>query len=220
MSPNSDSKNSYLISHDPLENILAQHIDDFVAGNQAAKIVAKGLSILGIGLRPLIDHITFRALDIDTCVNEFIRYGYQCDESVEVMEYESWTAKVYRKAGYPVIFIVQAYKDERGQNSLISEWVQKFGDKRIHHLAIQVDEITQAIYYLEKQGVRFSGSIIGARNTNLRQVFAQPEEIDGMPFTVLELVERHCGYTGFSSPQTEGVAEVVSEETAKKRQTE
>lgn len=211
-------KNLHLASHDPLENILSKHIDAFVSGNQAAQVVAKGLSILGVGLRPLIDHMTFRTLDIEARAREFTAQGYEWDESAGIIEYESWKAKVYRKPGYPAIFIDQAYEDARGEGSPISAWVHKFGDQGLHHLAIQVDEITQAIYYLEKQGVRFSGKIIGAKHTNLRQVFTLPEDVDGVQYTVLELSERHCGYTGFSSPQTEGLAGSAEAEAPKKQQ--
>jgi len=39
----------------------------------------------------------------------------------------------------------------------------------------------------------------------LRQIFSAPELVDGQPFTVLELAERHRGYQGFLPPQADSL---------------
>ncbi|OGW80113.1 MAG: hypothetical protein A2Z83_08680 [Omnitrophica bacterium GWA2_52_8] len=189
---------------DPLECLLREYIDNYLAHNRAAHVVAKGLAVLGIGFRPLVDHITFRTLDIDRRAKEFLAWGYQYDAKQGIVEYDSWWAKVYRKPGYPAVFIDQAFDGERGKKSLIPEWVRDFGDKVIHHAAILVDDIESAVFFLEKQGVPFSGTITGEKNTDLRQTFSVPEMIDGKAFSVLKLAERHRGYEGFLPPQADG----------------
>lgn len=192
-------------ANDPLEKALRVYISEFVANNKAAQVISDGLRVLGIGLRPVIDHITFRTLNVDDRAKEFLHYGYTFDAKLGVIEEDDWWAKVYRKPGYPAIFIDQAFHGARGQNSVIPAWVQTFGDK-VHHMAIQVDDIETAIFYLEKQGIPFVGHIVGDRGTDLRQIFAQPEMKKGKVFTVLEVTERHRGYTGFLSPESRGLS--------------
>ncbi len=188
-------------ANDPLEKALRVYIDEFVANNKAAQVINDGLRVLGVGLRPVLDHITFRTLNVEERAKEFIRYGYAYDSKFGVIEEGDWWAKVYRKPGYPAIFIDQAFDGERGKKSVIPEWVQNFGDK-VHHMAIQVDDIETAIFYLEKQGIPFTGHIMGDRGTDLRQIFAQPEMKKGKIFTILEVTERHRGYTGFVAPES------------------
>lgn len=190
---------------DPLETLLRGYIRDFLANNHAAKILAMGLRVLGIGLRPVIDHITFRTLNVDQRAKEFLAHGYRYDRSLGVIEYENWWAKVYRKPGYPTIFIDQAYDGPRGRESLIPGWVRAFGDKVLHHVAVLVDDIESSVYYLEKQGIAFAGSIAGEKYSDLRQIFTKPEIREGKPFSVLEMAERHRGYTGFLPPQADGL---------------
>lgn len=193
------------MTRDPLELLIKCYLDDFVAHNRAAKVIADGLRVVGTGLRPVIDHITFRTLKVDERAKEFLDLGYEYDSRLGVIEYENWWAKVYRKPGYPVLFIDQAFDGARGKGSLIPEWVKQFGDKGLHHVAIQVDDIETAVFYLEKQGVCFSGSVAGGRDSDLRQIFTSPEMREGKPFSVVELTERHRGYTGFLPPQAESL---------------
>ena len=192
---------------DPIEMRMAHYVESYVRENKAARVVAEGLRVLGIGFRPVIDHITFRTLNVDKRAAEFCDLGFIYDTHLGVIEYENWWAKVYRKPGYPAIFIDQAFDGARGQGSLIPAWVQKFGDQVLHHVAIQVDDIEKAIYFLEKQGIPFSGKVVGAKGTDLRQIFTSPEMRDGVTFSVLELAERHHGYTGFLPPQADGLME-------------
>lgn len=192
---------------DPLESCLRHYIDQFIQGNHAARVVSNGLRVLGIGFRPVVDHLTFRTLNVEKRAVEFLHYGYRYDAKVGMIEYENWWAKVYRKAGYPAIFIDQAYGGKKGQKSLIPGWVRKFGDTVLHHVAIQVDDIEQAVYFLEKQGVAFAGKIVGDKGSDLRQIFSQPEMVKGEPYSVLELAERHRGYAGFLPPQADGLME-------------
>ncbi|HTL47351.1 MAG TPA: hypothetical protein VL688_04740 [Verrucomicrobiae bacterium] len=192
-------------SQDPLEKLLRQYIEEFITHNRAARVVSQGLKCIGIGFRPIVDHITFRTLNVDGRAREFLPFGYEYDAKLGVIEYDTWWAKVYRKAGYPAIFIDQAYDLPRGKGSLIPEWVKTFGDKGLHHVAILVDDIESAVFYLEKQNVPFAGSIVGDRGADLRQIFSEPEQREGKPYTVLELTERHRGYAGFLPPQAEGL---------------
>ena len=99
----------------------------------------------------------------------------------------------------------QAYPDGRGRTSIIPGWVKTFGDLVFHHVAVRVEDIEQAIERLKPQGVVFAGQIVGARGGQLRQIFTAPEIVDGQPFSVLELTERHRGYQGFSPPQADSL---------------
>lgn len=185
-----------------LDAVLARMTVDFLAHNSAAELLRQALDEIGVGFVPVMDHVTIRTMDIDRRAEEFIGLGYGYDETIR---YEDWYAKVYRRAGYPALFIDQAYPDDRGQTSIIPRWVEKFGDRVWHHVAVRVEDIEQAILKLKTRGVVFAGEIVGARGGPLRQIFTAPEMVDGHPFSVLELAERHQGYQGFLPPQADSL---------------
>ena len=185
-----------------LDALIARMIDDYVSRNRAAKLLRDLLDAAGVGFCPVADHLTLRTLDIDRRAEEFTTLGYGYSETIE---YADWYAKVYRRVGYPALFVDQAYFDDRGRTSIIPGWVNKFGDQVFHHVAVRVEDIERAIERLKAQGVVFAGQIVGACGGQLRQVFTAPEMIDGQPFSVLELAERHRGYQGFSPPQADSL---------------
>ena len=181
-----------------LERIISQYVADYVSKNQAAMIVRDALEEIGIGLFPVLDHITVRTLSIDDRAQEFLENGYVYSET---LEYEDWWAKVYRTPGCPALFVDQAYVDDRGKTSIIPGWVHQFGDRTLHHIAVRVADIEAAIQRLGTKGVVFAGTIVGEPGEDLRQIFSVPETLNRQPFSVLELTERHRGFQGFSPPQ-------------------
>ncbi len=181
-----------------LEQLIMAYVDEYVGRNQAAAIVRDRLENLGIGLFPVLDHITVRTLSIDDRAQEFIEQGYTYSET---LEYEDWWAKVYRAPGCPALFVDQAFEGHRGETSIIPQWVNQFGDRTLHHIAVRVADIEQSMERLGRKGVRFAGEIVGERGGDLRQIFSVPEQVEGQAFSVLELAERHRGYQGFSPPQ-------------------
>lgn len=185
-----------------LDAVIARMTADFLAQNSAAGMLRRALDDIGVGFVPVMDHLTIRTMDIDHRAEEFIALGYEYDETIY---YDDWYAKVFRKAGYPALFVDRAYPDARGQTSIIPRWVEKFGDRVFHHVAVRVEDIEQAILKLKSKGVVFAGEIVGARGGPLRQIFTAPEMIDGQPFSVLELAERHQGYQGFLPPQADSL---------------
>ena len=180
-----------------LEQVIAEYVEAYVSRNQAATIIRDALEEIGIGLFPVVDHITVRTLSIDERAKEFLEHGYEYSET---LEYEDWWAKVYRAPGCPALFVDQACIGERGKTCLIPRWVNQFGDRTLHHIAIRVTDIEAAIQRLTVKGLEFAGTIVGERGADLRQIFSVPEHVDGQPFSVLELAERHRGFQGFSPP--------------------
>jgi len=185
-----------------LDDLLNRMVADYVEHNRAAGVLKAMLDESGVGFSPVMDHVTIRTLDIDRGAEPFVTLGYAYDET---LQYDDWYAKVYRKAGYPALFVDQAYPDERGKTSIIPGWVNKFGDQVFHHVAVRVEDIEHAVARLQEKGVVFSGKIVGASGGSLRQIFSAPETIDGQPFSVLELAERHRGYQGFLPPQADSL---------------
>ncbi|QPJ63349.1 MAG: hypothetical protein G3M70_16275 [Candidatus Nitronauta litoralis] len=190
-----------------LDAIFEDYIARFLEGNAVARHFNMKLNELGIGLMPLVDHCTIRTMDVEQRVKEFIGLGYQYDSLIGVLKFDSWWAKVYRKPGYPALFVDQAYSDERGQESLIPKWVRAHGDQCFHHVALLTQDIEKAISAMEKSGFEMAGSIVGEVGSDLRQVFTKPEMREGEAYTVLELIERHNGYAGFLPPQANGLME-------------
>lgn len=185
-----------------LDGLLERMVTEYVARNRAAKILKGLLDEAGVGFFPVVDHVTLRTLDIDRRAEQFVALGYAFDET---LEYDDWYAKVYRKSGYPALFVDQAYGGDRGKSSIIPGWVNIFGDHVFHHVAVRVEDIDKAVERLKKNGVIFAGNIVGASGGQLRQIFSSPEMVDGQPFTVLELAERHRGYQGFLPPQADSL---------------
>src|SRR5262245_14456025 len=185
-----------------LDTVIGRMVADYVARNQAAAILKGLLDATGVGFLPVVDHLTLRTMDIERRAKSFTTLGYGYSET---LQYDDWYAKVYRKAGYPALFVDQAYPDDRGKTSIIPGWVRQFGDEVFHHIAVRVEDIEQAIARLKQKGVVFSGQIVGERGGQLRQIFTTPEMVDGQPFSVLELTERHRGYQGFSPPQADSL---------------
>jgi catechol 2,3-dioxygenase-like lactoylglutathione lyase family enzyme len=194
-----------------LDALISGMVDDYLAGNTAARTLRDALVEAGVGFWPVMDHLTIRTSDIDQRAKQFEDLGYVYSET---LEFEDWYAKVYRLAGYPAMFIDQAYQGERGKTSLIPAWVEAFGDNVFHHIAVRVEDIEQTIRSLEARGVRFAGAIIGERGGDLRQIFSAAETVGGKAFSVLELTERHRGYMGFSPPQADALMKSSGPATA------
>lgn len=182
----------------PLETAITRYVNEYVLRNRAAAIIRDALEEIGIGLYPVLDHITIRTINIDSRAEEFLQLGYAY---AETLHYDDWWAKVYRAPGCPALFVDQAYDDERGKTSIIPGWVKQFGDRTLHHIAILVTDIEKSIKQLTGKGLTLAGQIVGERGGDLRQIFSVPEQVNGDPFSVLELTERHRGYQGFSPPQ-------------------
>ena len=190
-----------------VDTFFTKYIDYFLSENKAAKLLEDELSNCGVGLMPLIDHCTIRTLDVNTRAKEFLGLGFNEDKVLGVLEFDSWWAKVFRKPGYPSLFVDQAFVGERGESSLIPNWVNKHGDQCFHHIAILVHDIEHAIQKMKAREIEFVGDVVGAKNTDLRQIFTKPEFKNGHAYTVLELIERHNGYNGFLPPQADGLME-------------
>ena len=186
---------------------FSEYISRFLTDNHAARYMANELLNCGVGLMPLVDHCTLRTLDVDRRAEELIKLGFSQDQVIGTLEFDSWWAKVYRKPGYPSIFVDQAFSGKRGESSLIPDWVNTHGDQCFHHIAILVENIEHAIEKMKNQNIEFSGQIVGAPNTDLRQIFTKPEIKKEKAFTVLELIERHNDYQGFLPPQADGLME-------------
>ncbi|MGQ0812340.1 MAG: VOC family protein [Nitrospiraceae bacterium] len=185
-----------------LDALIGKMVEDYIAKNRAARVLRDMLQETGVGFYPVIDHLTIRTMAIDQRTQEFTQLGYV---HAETLHFDDWFAKVYRVQGYPALFVDQAYPDDRGRTSIVPGWVALFGDSAFHHIAVRVEDIENAIQRLKAKGVVFAGQIVGARGADLRQIFTVPEMVDGQPFSVLELTERHRGYQGFSPPQADSL---------------
>lgn len=193
---------------DRAEKTVLRYVDGFVKNSRAARILKEQLDKAGIGLFPLVDHITVRTLDVDRRAKEFLRLGFKWDKSIGaggVLEYDDWWAKVYRKPGLPAVFIDQAFKGRRGNTSVIPPWVRRFSDRALHHIAVRVEDIDKAVAAMKKARIAFAGPVVGAKGTDLRQIFTAADVKKGHPFTVVEIIERHRGFAGFSPPSADAL---------------
>ncbi len=177
-----------------LEQVLKQYAADLAAENAAVRIVARGLSLVGIGIRPVLDHLIFRTVHLKERANEFLELGYERDFVAKVLEHKGHGVEVLRK-GYAPAILVEHPHEKAGL-----DWVAHFGDKKPYAMALRVDDIEDAIFRLEKQSVGFIRPPAGKRGETLREVAALPETKDGKNAHHLILVERHAGDDRFYSP--------------------
>lgn len=185
--------------------VITNYVTTFVDSNHAASILRDKLNAAGVGLRPVVDHISFRTLQVHERALEFEALGFSFDDTIGVVERDDYWFKVYRRPGLPAVLIQQAHEDARGARSPIPAWVERFTDGLPHHIAVEVDRIEDAVDVLGKAGIEFVGKIVGDSASEFRQIYAQPEMIDGIAATVLELVERRWGFSGhlsLNSPET------------------
>ena len=184
------------------EPLIQQPLADYFRENEAARRYLDLCQSHGWVMQ--LDHLTVRCLDVHRRAQPFLAIGYI--DHGEVIEYadQGWWAKVFRKPDYPALFIDQAYTDGRGEKSFLPKWAKRFGEDCFHHVAVRIDDIDHVVSVMQQTGIEFSGSIVGARGTRLRQIFTTAEQRDGMAYSVLELTER-CRYDGFVPEQADGL---------------
>jgi len=191
----------------PVDRFFTDYIERYLHDDRAARFMAESLRKCGVGLMPVIDHCAIRTHDVETRARDFLNMGFAYDEQVGTLEYENWWAKVYRKPGYPALFLDQGFNGKRGEGGVIPGWVDTFGDECFHHCALLVENIEDAMDIMKSNGFEFPGDVVGEPGSDLRQVFTKPEIKGGQAFSVMELIERHNGYTGFLPPQANGLME-------------
>lgn len=177
-----------------LEQVLKQYVDDLTAENSAVRVITRGLSLVGVGIRPVLDHLVFRTVHLKERAREFLDLGYEKDPAAKVLEHKGHGVEVLRRGCAPAILVEHPH--EKGG----LEWVAHFGDKKPYALAVRVEDIEEATFRLEKQAVGFIRPPAGKRGENLREIAALPEVKDGKSAHYLLLAERHAGDARFYSP--------------------
>jgi hypothetical protein len=176
------------------EKILRQYAADLTQENSAARVVARGLSIVGVGLHPILDHFIFRTVHLKERTSEFLEMGYERDLAAKVLDHKGHSVEVFRMGCAPAILVEHPHE----KSGL--EWVAHFGDKKPYAMALRVDDIEEAAFHLEKQSVGFMRPPAGKHGETLREIAALPEVKDGKNAHHLILVERHAGDERFYSP--------------------
>ena len=187
------------------DKFLRANCTNYINSNKSALKVVENIKQAGIGWFQLIDHVTFRTHNVEKKAKKIADFGYS---HIETLEFKNWWGNTYALKGKPLVFIDQAYEGEKGEGSLIKEWVDEFGDQYFHHIAIRVEDIEHSVdYFKSKLYIEFSSAINGEPNDSLRQIFTKPEMQNGKAFSVLELIERNNGYMGLLPPQADRLME-------------
>ncbi|MBU9889132.1 MAG: hypothetical protein KTQ49_04620 [Candidatus Omnitrophica bacterium] len=177
-----------------LERILRKYTEDFAQKNVAAGVLMRGLSLVGVGMRPLLDHFVFRTLHPKERAQEFLELGYEKDPETDVFCGKAHETEVYRNGCAPSVLI------QHSTEKADQEWVKRFGDQAPFVLAVRVEDIDEAAFRLEKQAVAFLRPSAGKKGDSLRQIAAMPTADQGLPHNYLTLVERHRGDRRFYLP--------------------
>jgi hypothetical protein len=177
-----------------LERILKKYAQDFAVSNPAAKAIFRGITVIGVGVRPILDHFLFRTRQPAERVLEFTALGYEKDSSAIVLGHPKNAVSVYRCRCLPAVLIEEA----QDRNSL--EWVEEFGDSAPYVMAVRVDDIEESTFHLEKQAVQFLRPGAGKPGEEVRAIAAMPFPRNGRASTVLVLAERHAGNMSYYAP--------------------
>jgi len=177
-----------------LEQVFKKYAEDFAQRNPAAKVLARGLSLVGVGMRPLLDHFVFCTLRPKERVQEFLDLGYEKDPAAKLFSNKGHHTEVFRKGCAPAI-LIKYPQDKPGQDR-----VRELGDKDPYVLAVRVNDIEEAAFRLEKQAVAFLRPPAGKKEDSLRQIATSPEIRQGFPASYVMLVERHAGDRRFYLP--------------------
>lgn len=183
---------------DPLKDKLLKTISFFVADNEAARVISQGLRVVGIGILPALDYLCFLTKSHAACIEPYLSLGYSENQSKQLdIRTSEGHAKVYDCAGYPSIVVVES-STVKEQTPFISAWVDKFDHALPFMLTLHVENIENAVFYLEKQGVAFPKSISGGRGEIVREAIAIAKVKEDQVFSAVKLIERHCGYSGYN----------------------
>lgn len=177
-----------------LEAFLKKCAEDFTLQNHAARVVLRGLSLVGIGLRPVLDHVVFRTLHLKQRGQQFFNLGYERDIDAKVLSRKGHGVEVFRN-GCAAAILLEHPHEKAGL-----DWIAQFGDNNPYYLAVRVDDIEEAVFRLEKQGISFLRPVVGHREDSLRQIVTVPEMKNGQLYSHLVLVERHAGDQRFYAP--------------------
>lgn len=180
-----------LSSQDPLKEMLQSALTAFVSQNHAARVVSQGLKLVGTGMLPVIDYLCFLTDRGEASIQSFLDHGYRRGSAeVSVSEGEG---QVYFKEGYPAIVLVTS----SGSESFVKAWTEKHPDSQVFMLGVKVENIENAVFYLEKQGVPFAGFITGQRGDVFRFAVSSSEAAETPLPGALVLVERLQAYAGY-----------------------
>ncbi len=177
-----------------LEQALKQYVAALAAENPAIRVVTRGLALIGVGVRPVLDHMIFRTVHLKERSREFLDLGYERDPAAKVIDHKGHGVEVFRKDHAPAVLVEHPHE----RSGL--DWVAHFGDQRPYALAIRVEDVEEASFRLEKQCVGFLRPPAGKHGEPLREISALPAVLDGRTGSHLILVERHGGDTRFYSP--------------------
>ena len=177
-----------------IEQALKQYAEGLASENAAIRVVTRGLSLVGVGLRPVLDHLIFRTVHLTERTREFLALGYERDPVAKVLEHKGHGVEVLRKGCAPAILVEHPHE----KSGL--DWVAHFGDQKPYAMAVRVENIEEAAFRLEKQAVGFIRPPAGQHGDILREIAAKPEVRDGKNASHLILIERHAGDQRFYSP--------------------
>jgi len=177
-----------------LEQTLKMYVADLAAENPAVRIVTRGLALVGIGVRPVLDHLVFRTAHLKERAREFLELGYERDPAAKVLEHRGRGVEVLRKECAPSILIEHPHEKEG------LAWIEYFGDQKPYALAVRVEDIEEAAFRLEKQSVGFLRPPAGKHGGVLREIAAVPAVKGEKNAHYLILVERHGDDQRFYSP--------------------
>ena len=177
-----------------LEQVLKQYVADLTAENSAVRVVTRGLSLVGVGILPVLDHLIFRTVHLKERTREFLEFGYERDLTAKVLEHKGHGVEVLRKGSAPAILV------EHPHERAGLDWVAHFGDKKPYAMAVRVQDIEEASFRLEKQAMGFLRPPAGKHGEDLREIAALPEVRDGKNASYLILIERHAGDPRFYAP--------------------
>src|SRR5438128_12693956 len=93
-----------------LEAVIDGLLKNYLSRNLAARVLQAALDEVGVGFRPVVDHLTIRTLDIGRRAEELLRLGYGY---AATLNYDGWFRTVYRAPRLPRLLMTRSSPDAR-----------------------------------------------------------------------------------------------------------
>ncbi|HET7865283.1 MAG TPA: VOC family protein [Burkholderiaceae bacterium] len=136
-----------------------------------------------------IDHVAVAVGDLEAAVDWAIgQLGCRLRELRETRGEASGMRSAVLELGGLILVLVQG----TSASSQVAQFVARHGPG-VQHLALRVSDITQASSALARRGMHFSTPQLDG--DDLSQIFSTRDPRTGL---MLELIQRHNGYLGFS----------------------
>jgi len=166
---------------------INSYLEEFKSRYPVVEVFFKSLALVGVGIWPVVDHLLFRVYDGTEKTEELLSLGYVLKSKKVAHESRGSLITSYAQISFPDVLVETPAKKGVGD---AANWIDKNSESELAGMAIRVEEIEKAVYFLEKQNIKFYYPIHGARSETLRWIKMVLKEAGDQSDSAFFLLER------------------------------